>query len=401
MQDLIATRMRSVKPSFVREILKVANRSDVISFAGGLPAPELFDVAGIDAAAREALANDPRGALQYGTTEGFEGLRAELAALTNARGANVDADDLVVTGGSQQGIDLIARTLIDPGDIVLVEQPTYLAALQVFELAQADVQGVGSDEHGLDVDDLEAKLDALAAQGRRVKVVYVVATFANPSGVTLTAERRRRVLELAVRHGFLVVEDDPYSELRFSGEAVAPIVAHRDEIEGGREHAVYLASLSKIVAPGLRIGWMVLPEWLRSAVVIVKQASDLHASTFAQHTAARYLQSGRLEAHLGAIRAAYGDRANAMMESLERHFPGGVLTFERPDGGMFLWARLAEGVDTSAIVTRAIENGVVFVPGSSFFVGGTSRHFMRLSYVTSTHERIEEGVRRLARTILD
>ncbi|PYE52744.1 PLP-dependent aminotransferase family protein [Deinococcus yavapaiensis] len=401
MHDLIATRMRSVKPSFVREILKVANRSDIISFAGGLPAPELFDVAGIDDAAREALASDPRGALQYGTTEGFEGLRAQLANLTNARGANVDVDDIVVTGGSQQGIDLIARTLFDPGDIVLVEQPTYLAALQVFELAQADVQGVASDEHGLDVDDLEAKLDALTAAGRRVKALYVVATFANPSGVTLTPERRRRVLELAVRYGFLVVEDDPYSDLRFSGEAVAPILAQRDEVEGAREHAVYLASLSKIVAPGLRIGWMVLPEWLKGAVVIVKQASDLHASTFAQHTAARYLASGRLEAHLGAIRAAYGDRANAMMDSLERHFPSGVLSFERPDGGMFLWARLAEGVDTTAIVNRAIENGVVFVPGASFFVGGTSRPFMRLSYVTSTHERIEEGVRRLARTILD
>jgi len=401
MKELVAARMRNVKPSFVREILKVAGRSDIISFAGGLPAPELFDVEGINAAIDEALQKNPHGALQYGATDGYAGLRAEVATLTNGRGANVTAEDIVITGGSQQGIDLIARTLIDPGDVVLVEQPTYLAALQVFDLAQADVIGVESDEDGLSTDDLEAKLQSLQAQGRRVKALYVVATFANPSGVTLAPERRRRILELAVQYGVVVVEDDPYSELRFSGESVAPILAHRDDVDGAREYAVYLSSLSKIVAPGLRIGWMVLPDWLKQTVVIVKQASDLHASTLTQHTAQRYLQSGRLTQHLQTIRAAYGERATAMMSSIERHFPDGVLTFNRPDGGMFLWARMSEGVDTHATVQRAIDNGVVYVPGASFFVGGTKRNNMRLSFVTATHDLIEEGVKRLAHTILD
>ena len=401
MQELIAARMRNVKPSFVREVLKAAGRKDLISFAGGLPAPELFDVEGLRQATLTALEQDPTGALQYGATEGHAGLRAELAKLMAGRGAGVDPGQLIVTTGSQQGIDLLARTLLDPGDVVLLEQPSYLAAIQVFELAQAHMRGVASDGEGLRPDDLERQILSLAAEGKRPKLIYLVATFANPSGATLGRERRLAVLRLAAQHNIVVVEDDPYSELRFRGEPVTPMIGLTDEVPGSAELTCYLSTLSKVVSPGLRVGWMALPAWLRDQVTIVKQASDLHASTFTQHVAYRYLQSGRLEQHIPKIRAAYQERGEAMMASLARQLPG-VLTFDSPEGGMFLWAKMAPGVDTMQLVKKAVEAGVIYVPGVPFFADAAGNgHFLRLSFVTSGPEIIEEGVRRLASVMMD
>lgn len=401
MQELIAARMRNVKPSFVREVLKAAGRKDLISFAGGLPDPNLFDVEGMQQAAQEALAKDPSGALQYGVTDGHMGLRAEIAKLMQSRGAAVDPERIVVTTGSQQGIDLIARTLLDPGDVVLLEQPSYLAALQVFELAQAEMRGVPGDEHGLRVDLLEEEIERLAREGKRAKLIYVVATFANPSGSSLSLERRTALLELAAKHGIMIVEDDPYGELRFRGEVLPSLVGLAENVDGAGELAVYLSTFSKTVAPGLRIGWMVLPEWLHRIVVIAKQASDLHASTFAQHVAYRYLQSGRLVQHLPKIIAAYGERADAMVGALERHLPAGVLRVNAPEGGMFLWGRMADGVDTMQLVNKAIAAGVIFVPGVPFFVRPDANPHLRLSFVTNTPEMIDEGVRRFASVVLD
>ncbi|WP_045233972.1 PLP-dependent aminotransferase family protein [Deinococcus pimensis] len=401
MQELIAARMRNVKPSFVREVLKAAGRSDLISFAGGLPAPELFDVEGLREATLAVFDGNAAPALQYGPTDGNAELRAALAALTNERGANAQPDEIVVTTGSQQGIDLVARAVLDPGDIVLLERPTYLAAVQVFELAQAELVGVEGDEQGIDPDELERVVEELAARGRKPKMLYVVATFANPSGSTLPEARRRRVLEIAVKHGLLVLEDDPYSELRFTGEPVTPMIGLARDIDGASELTAYMSSLSKVIAPGLRIGWMVLPEWLHSRVVITKQASDLHASTLAQHTALNYLRSGRLPGHIDRIREAYRERAEAMMASLERHLPEGVLTYRRPEGGMFLWASMAEGVDTMALVEKAVASGVIYVPGIPFYSGNAPTHHMRLSFVTVTPEVIDEGVRRFASAVLD
>ncbi|AFZ68335.1 PLP-dependent aminotransferase family protein [Deinococcus peraridilitoris] len=401
MEELIAARVRTVKPSFVREVLKAAGRKDLISFAGGLPAPELFDVEGMRQATLEALEKDPVGALQYGATEGHAGLRGEIAKLMAERGAHISPDQLVITTGSQQGIDLIARTLLDPGDVVLLEQPSYLAAIQVFELAQAEMRGIGSDGEGVLPDDLERQILALKAEGRAPKLIYLVATFANPSGATLSRERRVRVLELAAQHGIVVIEDDPYSELRFHGESVAPMVGLAQEVEGAENLSVYLSTLSKVVAPGLRVGWMVLPAWLQQKLVIIKQASDLHASTFAQHVGYRYLQSGRMEQHVPKIREAYGQRAQHMMATLERLLPR-VLQFRAPEGGMFLWASMASGVDTMQLVPRAVDAGVIYVPGAPFFANPEGHaHHLRLSFSNSTPEQIEEGVRRLASVVMD
>lgn len=400
-QELIAARMHNVKPSFVREVLKAAGRKDLISFAGGLPAPELFDVEGLRQAALSALEQDPTGALQYGATEGHAGLRAELATLMAGRGAEVNPKQLIVTTGSQQGIDLLARTLLDPGDVVLLEQPSYLAAIQVFELAQAHMRGVASDGQGVRPDDLERQILDLLERGKRPKLIYLVATFANPSGATLSRERRIQVLRLAAKHKIVVVEDDPYSELRFRGEPVTPLIGLTGEVPGSAELTCYLSTLSKVISPGLRVGWMALPDWLRDQVTVVKQASDLHASTFTQHVAYRYLQSGRLERHIPKIRAAYQERGEAMMASLARQLPG-VLEFDSPEGGMFLWARMAPGVDTMQLVKKAVDAGVIYVPGVPFFADPAGNgHFLRLSFVTSGPEVIEEGVRRLASVMMD
>ena len=400
MDEFIATRMRNVKPSFVREVLKAAGQKNLISFAGGLPAPELFDVEGMREATRTALEADPTGALQYGATDGVPGLREQITTLMAGRGATVDPERIVITTGSQQGIDLIARTLLDPGDVVLLEQPSYLAAIQVFDLAQAQMRGVEADAQGMLPDDLERQILQLQSEGRKAKLLYVVATFANPTGVTLSRERRLQILELAVKYNLVVVEDDPYSELRFHGESVPAMVGLAQEVEGAQDLTAYLSTLSKTVAPGLRVGWMVLPEWLHRQVVVVKQASDLHASTLAQHVAYRYLQSGRLEQHITTIRAAYGERGNAMMAALEKYLPR-VVEFNRPEGGMFLWARMSEGVDTMQLVRRAIDAGVIYVPGAPFYATAPRANELRLSFATPTPEQIEEGVRRLASVVLD
>lgn len=399
--ERVAARLRFVKPSFVREVLKAASDPNLISFAGGLPAPELFDVEGLREAVLMALGEDAKASLQYGVTEGQPVLRTELSKIMAGRGAPAELSRIVVTTGSQQGIDLLARTLLDPGDVVLLERPTYLAALQVFELAEARLVGVEGDEGGLDPDDLERKIEAVKAAGKRAKLLYVVSTFANPSGATLSRERRLRLLEIAAKHDLLVIEDDPYCELRFSGQAEVPLVGLAHEVPGAEHLVAYLSSLSKVVSPGLRVGWMVLPEWLLPKVVIVKQASDLHASTLSQQTAARYLQSGRLPGHIVKIREAYQARAGVMMAALRRVFPQNVLDFGEPEGGMFLWGRMSEGVDTMALVTKAMQAGVIFVPGVSFFPDTPRGNTLRLSFTTTTPEQIEEGVRRLASVTLD
>jgi 2-aminoadipate transaminase len=396
----LASRMHAAKPSFVREILKVANRGDIISFAGGLPAPELFDVDGVRTATQTVLEHHSTGALQYGPTDGVMRFKQELAALMARRGMrDVPVERFLVTTGSQQGIDLIAKVMLDPGDVVLVERPAYLAAVQVFELYQAALHGVECDADGMNVDALETQIEALKAQGKRAKFVYTVATFGNPSGATLSLERRQRLLEIVAREQILLVEDDPYSELRFSGESLPPVASLAGEAE--RPWVVYMSTLSKFVAPGLRLGWMILPEGLVQPLTIAKQAADLHTSTFNQHVAAEYLSTGRLEAALPRIRATYGAKADAMKAALEQHFPSGTLEFNAPNGGMFLWARMSDHVDTLALVQRAVDAGVIYVPGITFFPDAKRANYLRLSFATPSTEQIDEGVGRLARAVLD
>jgi len=393
-----SSRMRGVQSSLIRDLLKFAQRPGIISLAGGLPSPVTFDVEGLRSAAEEVLAREPARALQYGLTDGQPSLKHQLARLTTSRGAAPAEEDIVVTTGSQQGIDLMARLFIDPGDVVVVERPAYLAALQTFALAQASVRCIGSDANGARVEEIDAVLDAAAAAGETVKLIYVVANFANPSGATLTRERRLRLLRTAVARKVFVLEDDPYGELRSFGTSVVPVIALCPEVPGSADWCGYLSTLSKIVAPGLRLGWVVLPPAVREQAVICKQGMDLHSSTLTQEVAAKYLASGRLEARLPSIQAAYRERNEALAAALTRHL-GQRIVFNRPEGGMFLWARLNEGFDASDVLRHAMEEGMIFVPGSAFYSDAPDRSTLRLSFATAAPAELDVAVQRLSRAL--
>jgi len=393
-----SARMHGVQSSVIRDLLKFAQRPGMISLAGGLPSPLTFDVEGLQHAAADVLVNASSRALQYGLTDGQPALKYELARLTSSRGAAVSEHAIVVTTGSQQGIDLIARLLIDPGDVIVVERPAYLAALQTFALAQASLRTIESDANGARVEDLDALLDALDAAGKRVKLIYVVANFANPSGATLSRERRLRLLRAAVARKVFVLEDDPYGELRSFGTFVPPLIALAAEVPGAAHWCGYLSTLSKILAPGFRLGWLVLPPVMLDQAVICKQGMDLHSSTFTQEIAAKYLASGRLQARLPSIRTAYRERNDALAEALDRHL-GSRIAYNRPEGGMFLWARLNDPVDASVVLHHAIEEGMVFVPGSAFYADSPDSSTLRLSFATASPADLDLAVQRLARAL--
>lgn len=376
-----ARRLHGVKSSPVRDLLALTRRPEVISFAGGLPAPELFDVDGWrDAFAKAA---DDRRNLQYATTEGDPVLRGVLAERMTRRGLPTADSDLLVTTGSQQALTLVTTTLIEPGDVVAVEEPTYLAALQCFQLAGARIVPVASDEHGMVPSALAEVLER-----DRPTLVYVVATFANPSGRTLPASRRREIAALAAEHDVWVVEDDPYGELRYRGEPVPELATYGDKV-------LYLGSLSKIGAPGLRLGWLRAPASLMPAAVIAKQAADLHTSTIDQAAAAVYLTSTDLDRHVAGLCTAYRERRDTMIAALPDTVPGGTV-WSDPDGGMFVWLRLPGQVDTADLLRTALDHNVAFVPGAPFFATTPDPATMRLSFTTNPPEDIVEGMRRLA-----
>ncbi|WP_329316877.1 aminotransferase-like domain-containing protein [Streptomyces sp. NBC_01262] len=385
----LAARAASVGASPVREILALTARPEVISFAGGLPAPDFFDTDGIRAAYDRVLAEDPRRALQYSTTEGDPGLRMSVANRLCARGLTTEPDDLLITGGSQQALTLLATALLEPGDVVLVEDPTYLAALQCFAFTGARIVPVPSDEEGID----PAALEDLVIR-ERPKLLYVIPTFQNPTGRTLPAARRAQVAEIAERHGLWIAEDDPYGELRYEGEH-APWIA---SFPAAADRTVLLGSFSKIMAPGMRLGWLRAPAALRRACVITKQAADLHTSTVDQAAAARYLADSDLDAHLTRVRGAYRDRRDALLDGLGDALPPGS-SWNRPEGGMFIWARLPQGHDATALLPVAVAHDVAYVPGAPFFAGPPDPASLRLSFVTHTPAEIQEGLLRLAKAL--
>ncbi|WP_043686356.1 aminotransferase-like domain-containing protein [Streptomyces xylophagus] len=387
----LAARSRAIGGSPVRDILAVTARPEVINFAGGLPAPELFDATGIAAAYQAVLTETPARALQYATTEGEPVLRAALAARTSVRGLATDVDDLLVTTGSQQALSLLATALLEPGDVVLVESPCYLAALQVFAFAGARVVGVSGDSDGLDPE----ALDELVVR-ERPKLLYTVPTFQNPTGRTLPADRRAAVAAVAARRGLWIVEDDPYGELRFEGERLPWIAAQ----EGAADRTVLLGSFSKVMAPGLRLGWLRAPAELLRACVVAKQAADLHTPTVNQLAAARYLADNDLDAHVARVAGVYRERRDAMLGGLANSLPEGS-SWERPEGGMFLWARLPESYDTTELLSRVVRQDVAYVPGAPFYAGEPDRSTMRLCFVTQTPEEIREGLRRLGEGLRD
>lgn len=371
-----------INSSAIRDLLEVVDRSDVISLAGGLPAAETFPAGALADAFADILATDP-GALQYSTTEGFLPLR-EWAAERHG----VGVERVLITHGSQQALDLVVRALVEPGATVVMADPAYVGALQVFRLAGARLAPVPSDFNGLRVDVLADRLDA----GERPALVYVVPNFDNPTGATLSLERRIVLAELADHYGFVVVEDNPYGELRWDGEAPAPVSAFTDRV-------VTLGSVSKIVCPGLRIGYSVAPPALAEAMVVLKQALDLHTSTLSQRAIHRVVTSpGFMAAQVDRLRPLYRDRCAALVDALRTEL-GDRFDFEPPSGGLFVWGRFAHFVDAQELLPRALEQGMAYVPGQAFAVEGDYRQSLRLSFATTPPDQLLEGVRRLARAL--
>ncbi|MEA2155915.1 MAG: 2-aminoadipate transaminase [Solirubrobacteraceae bacterium] len=382
----LSAQLADVRSSPVRDILELTQRDEVISFAGGLPAPELFPAELIAGAFAAALAPTVAArALQYSSTEGDPKLRELLAERFELRGLPATAGEILVTTGSQQALALVAAAMLDPGDVVLVENPSYLAALQCFSLAGARLVPVACDDEGLDPEGL-----AQLVAEHRPKFLYLVPTFQNPTGRTLPDARRRRLAEVAAEHGLWVVEDDPYGELRYDGEPLAPIAAY----PGARDRTVSVSSLSKVLAPGLRIGFLRAPEALLRALVIVKQGADLHTSTVDQHAARLSLQAADIDEHIGRICAAYRLRRDALLDGLAAALPEGS-TFNRPAGGMFVWARLPAGWDAAELLVAALRHDVAFVPGAPFFAVDADTRTLRLSFTTHAPAQIVEGLGRL------
>ncbi len=382
----LSAQLAGVRSSPVRDILELTQREEVISFAGGLPAPELFPTELIAGAFATALGPTVAArALQYSSTEGDPQLRALLAERFALRGLPAQADELLVTTGSQQALGLVTAVLVDRGDTVLVENPSYLAALQCFSLAGARMVPVPCDDEGLDPDALPGLIAA-----HRPKFLYLVPTFQNPTGRTLPDARRRRLAEVAAEHGLWIVEDDPYGELRYDGEPLRPLAAY----PGARDRTVSVSSLSKVLAPGLRLGWLRAPEALLRPLAIAKQAADLHTSTVDQHAARVSLQAADIDEHIARICDEYRRRRDALLDGLAAALPAGS-AFNRPAGGMFVWARLPEGWDAGELLVAALRHDVAFVPGAPFFAVDPDPRTLRLSFTTHKPAQIVEGLARL------
>ena len=393
-----AERLNNVETSAIRELFKLLGKPGIISFAGGFPDAALFDVTGLSEAVNQALREEPGAALQYGATEGHNPLREQLAQFMASKGAQgVAPTDLIVTTGSQQALDLLGKTLVDPGSKVIVEGPTFLATIQCFRLYGADLVSAPIDGDGVQVDRLEELI-----QTHRPKFVYLIPTFGNPSGATLSLARRKRVLELAVQYQTLIVEDDPYGDLYFDAPPPPSLLALSAEVPGSRDWLVHCGSLSKVLSPGLRLGWMIGPAELLTRATMCKQFSDAHTSTLAQATAARYLAAGHMPARLAQARQVYGQRARIMGEALRQDL-GDAIDFVPPGGGLFVWARLTGAggklADGLTFGRQAIAQGVAFVPGAPFYCSQPDLSTLRLSFATADEASIREGVARLARAL--
>ena len=392
-----ADRLNNVETSAIRELFKLLGKPGIISFAGGFPDSALFDVDGIRQASLDALAQEPGAALQYGATEGYGPLREQIASFMNSKGAALSPEQLIVTTGSQQALDLLGKTLVSPGDKVIVEGPTFLATIQCFRLYGAELISAPLDEEGVDVD----RLEQLIVE-HRPKFVYLIPTFGNPSGRLLGLARRQRLLEIAVRHNTILVEDDPYGDLYF-GEAPPPsLLALSPSVPGSADLLVHCGSLSKVLSPGLRVGWMVAPTELLAKATMCKQFSDANTSTFAQAVSAQYLKSGRMPETLAKVRRVYAERAQAMSTALRQHL-GSAVSFVQPQGGLFIWARLtgADGgpTDGAAFSKRAVEQGVAFVPGAPFYATNPDHATFRMSFATVGVDKIQAGVERLVKAL--
>ncbi len=378
-----SARMSGVRRSYIREILKVTQNPEIISFAGGLPSPDHFPAEAFARASAEVLADSGPQSLQYSITEGHPPLREFISERYRTKwGLDIPAEEILITTGSQQGLDLMAKVMLDNGDGVLIEKPGYLGAIQAFSLFGANFLTAGLKPTGVDLAELEARL------AERPKIFYAVPSFQNPSGTTYDEATRRETARLLEASDTVLLEDNPYGELRFKGESLPPIRAYM-----GKDKAVLMGSFSKIASPGMRIGWIAAGPELMHKLVTAKQAADLHTSIFAQRVLHRFLETSDLDEHIAVIRKAYGERRDVMVSAIRREFPDEVRCTE-PEGGMFLWGELPRGISAEEVFAKAIERKVAFVPGLPFFVDGTDNAF-RLNFSNSTPERIQEGIKRL------
>jgi 2-aminoadipate transaminase len=391
-----AQRTQRMKSSAIRELLKLTEDPDIISFAGGLPAPEVFPVDEFNAACERVLHHQGAQALQYGMTEGYTPLREMIAERTSRQGIKVTADNVLITSGSQQALDLLGKVFINGGDRILVENPTYLGALQAWNIYGADYVTVRLDENGLVTDELEPVMRM------GPKFMYVLPNFQNPSGVTLSYERRMQLIKTADHYGVPIIEDDPYGELRFEAEAIPSVETLDSQVHhnGGcmTGNVIYLSTFSKTLAPGIRLAWVIAPPEVIQKLVMAKQGTDLHTSTFTQIVAYEVSQNGFLDHHIELIRRVYRERRNVMIESLEENMPDGV-HWTHPKGGLFLWLTLPGKMNSIDLFREAVKQKVAFVPGESFYACGGGENAMRLNFSNATPERINEGISRLGVSI--
>ena len=386
MNNLFAERMKSVHKSFIREILKVTEDKNIISFAGGLPNPKSFPVAEIGEAVSKILSQNGEEILQYSTTEGYLPLREYIAERYSKKGLKVSADEILITNGSQQGIDLVSKVFLNKRDKVLVEDPTYLAAIQSFGLFEPQFVSVPLLEDGVDIDSLQRILAE-----NKIKLFYSVTNFQNPTGITYSKEKRQKLAEILKNEDIVFVEDNPYGEIRFLGDDIPPVKAYLED-------SVLFGSFSKIVSPGMRLGWIVAKEDIMEKLIIAKQASDLHSNYFTQRAVYQYLIDNDIDEHIEKIKEMYRDQRNLMVSMIEKYFPENV-EYTKPEGGMFLWVTLPEGLSSMDLFELAITQNVAFVPGQAFYVDDSGINSLRLNFSNSNNDQIEEGIKRLGNAI--
>lgn len=378
--------------SEVRALFAVASRPEIVSLAGGMPNVAALPLDQIGDLAKDVISEEGAAALQYGSAQGDPVLREQICDYMTLEGVRSVPDDVIVTVGSQQALDLITRVFVDPGDIVLTEAPTYVTAINTFAAFQADIRHVSMDDEGVDADELDRALTEAAKAGRTVKFFYTIPNFQNPAGITMSAERRARVMEVCERHDVLIVEDNPYGLLRYDGEPQPTLYSQ------GEGNVIYLGSLSKTLSPGLRIGWALAPSAVRAKLVLAAESAMLSHSTFNQLVVRRYLNTFPWREQIKTFNSMYSERRDALLGALNTMMPDGC-TWTRPEGGFFVWATLPEGIDAKAMLPRAVNHRVAYVPGTGFFADGRGRDSMRLSFCYPTPEQIREGVRRLVGAI--
>ncbi len=387
-EGALAYRARRMTSSVIRETLKLMSTPGIISLGGGMPAPELFPIREFEEACRYILANEGAQALQYSVTEGYPPLKGFLADKMRKYGVPAEEENIQIVNGSQQALDLVGKVFLDPGDVILTDRPTYLGAIQAWNAYEARFITVPLDDAGTQVEQVEEVL-----KNERVKFIYCLPNFHNPAGVTLSLERRHRLVELASRHGVFIVEDDPYGELRFEGEDLTPLITLH------KENVIYLSTFSKTLSPGIRLGWITAPARVLSKIVQAKQGTDLHTSIFTQMVANDICQRGFLRQHVRRIRDVYRERCSVMLNAMSKHFPAGV-RWTHPQGGLFLWVMLPPPMNSLDLLKAALEEKVAFIPGTAFYPDGVSgQDALRLTFSTATPDMINEGIERLGKAM--